>query len=52
MSIEVFIIIYHVYAESCLVYKLVKLYNDTTYEPLIFRKIPKKSHTAFGFKQY
>ena len=27
--------IYHVYAESCLVYQLVKLYNDTTYDPLI-----------------
>ena len=44
--------IYHVYAESCLVYQLVKLYNDTTYDPLIFRKIEEKSHSAFGFKQY
>ena len=44
--------IYHVYAESCLVYQLVKLYNDTTYDPLILRKIEEKSHTAFGFRQY
>ena len=44
--------IYHVYAESCLVYQLVKLYNDTTYDPLILRKIEEKSHSAFGFKQY
>ena len=34
--------IYHVYAESCLVYQLVKLYNDTTYDLLILRKIEKK----------
>ena len=33
---------YHVYAESCLVYQLVKLYNDTTYNPLILRKIEEK----------
>ena len=39
--------IYHVYAESCPVYQLVKLYNDTTYDPLILRKIEEKS-----FKQY
>ena len=44
--------IYHVYAESCLVYQLVKLYNDTTYDPLILRKIEEKSHSAFCFKQY
>ena len=44
--------IYHVYAESCLVYQLVKLYNDTTYDPFILRKIEEKSHSAFGFKQY
>ena len=44
--------IYHVYAESCLLYQLVKLYNDTTYDPLILRKIEEKSHSSFGFKQY
>ena len=34
--------IYHVYAESCLVYQLVKLYNDTTYDPLILRSSPAR----------
>ena len=29
----------HVFAEKSLVYELVKLHNDTTYDSLIFRKI-------------
>ena len=44
--------IYHVYAESCLLCQLFKLYNDTTYDPLNLRKIEEQSPSAFGFKQY
>ena len=42
----------HVFAEKSLVYDLVKLHNDTTYDSLIFRKIEENSHSLLGFSKY
>ena len=42
----------HVFAEKSLVYELVKLHNDTTYDSLIFRKIEENSHSLLGFSKY
>ena len=42
----------HVFAEKCLVYELVKLHNDTTYDPLIFQKIEDNRHSLIGFSKY
>ena len=41
----------HVFAEKCLVHELVKLHNDTTYDPLIFQKIEENSHSLLGFSK-
>ena len=42
----------HVFAEKSLVYELVKLHNDTTYDSHIFKKIKEKSHSLLGFSKY
>ena len=42
----------HLFAEKCLVYELVKLHNDTKYDPLIFQKIKDNSHSLIGFSKY
>ena len=38
--------------KKSLVYELVKLHNDTTYDSLIFRKIEENSHSLLGFSKY
>ena len=40
------------FAGKCLVYELVKLHNDTTYDPLVFRKIEENSQSLLGFSKY
>ena len=40
------------FAEKSLVYELVKLNNNTTYDSLIFRKIEENSHSLLGFSKY
>ena len=42
----------HVFAEKCLVYELVKLHNDTTYDPLILEKLEENSPSLLGFSKY
>ena len=43
----------HAFAESCLLYKLVKIKNDlATYHKLIHEKIVKRTHTHSAFSNY
>ena len=43
----------HIYAESCLVYQLVKMKNSTTInDKLILPKNEEKSHSHSGFSLY
>ena len=42
--------VYHKFAESSLIFQLIKIINDTQkYTPDILRKIHEKSHSYFGF---
>ena len=46
-------IVSHVYAESCLVFQLVKMKNNIQKnDELIFRKLDEKSHSYLGFSKY
>ena len=42
----------HVFVGKCLLYELVKLHNDTTYNPFIFQKIEDNSLSLLEFSKY
>ena len=42
----------HVFVEKNLVYELVKLHNDTTYDSHILKKNEENSHSLLGFSKY